>query len=95
MSPTRVKYVLPGLLLWPLYSWGLSYEAPSISPEVESGYEEKPGWSADSFAVAAANPLATDAGYQCRYCGADGAKPRRAPVEWHWRWRFFDALRWR
>lgn len=71
MSPTRVKYVLPGLLLWPLYSWGLSYEAPSISPEVESGYEEKPGWSADSFAVAAANPLATDAGYQVLKAGGN------------------------
>ncbi|MGE6606890.1 gamma-glutamyltransferase [Halomonas sp. NPDC076908] len=71
MSPKRVKYVLPGLLVLPLYSWGFSYEAPSISPEVESGYEEKPGWSAESFAVAAANPLATDAGYQVLQAGGN------------------------
>ena len=35
-----------------------------ISPEGASGYEEKPGWATRRFAVAAANPLATDAGYQ-------------------------------
>jgi gamma-glutamyltranspeptidase / glutathione hydrolase len=33
-------------------------------PEMASGYEEKPGWETREFAVAAANPLATDAGYQ-------------------------------
>lgn len=33
-------------------------------PEIATGYEEKPGWEAESFAVAAANPLAVDAGYQ-------------------------------
>tara|TARA_R110000850_G_scaffold678_15_gene4036 strand:- start:1435 stop:3198 length:1764 start_codon:yes stop_codon:yes gene_type:complete len=62
---------LPGLLVLPLYSWGFSYETPSISPESESGYEEKPGWSAESFAVAAANPLATDAGYQVLKAGGN------------------------
>tara|TARA_R110001599_G_scaffold193957_11_gene389882 strand:+ start:659 stop:2413 length:1755 start_codon:yes stop_codon:yes gene_type:complete len=59
------------LLVLPLYSWGFSYETPSISPESESGYEEKPGWSAESFAVAAANPLATDAGYQVLKAGGN------------------------
>ena len=54
-----------------MYSWGFSYETPSISPESESGYEEKPGWEARSFAVAAANPLATDAGYQVLKAGGN------------------------
>jgi gamma-glutamyltranspeptidase/glutathione hydrolase len=38
-------------------------------PEGPSGYTAKPGWSARSFAVAAANPLATDAGYQTLKAG--------------------------
>ena len=33
-------------------------------PEMETGYNPKPGWEKEEFAVAAANPLATDAGYQ-------------------------------
>ncbi|MES3001175.1 MAG: gamma-glutamyltransferase family protein [Pseudomonadota bacterium] len=33
-------------------------------PESASGYTAKPGWAAKRFAVAAANPLATEAGYQ-------------------------------
>jgi gamma-glutamyltranspeptidase / glutathione hydrolase len=33
-------------------------------PEAASGYEEKPGWATSEFAVAAANPLATEAGYR-------------------------------
>ncbi|WP_111412056.1 gamma-glutamyltransferase [Billgrantia lactosivorans] len=45
------------------------YEAPAIEPEAASGYNEKPGWSTESFAVAAANPLATDAGYQVLQAG--------------------------
>ncbi|MDQ7735124.1 gamma-glutamyltransferase [Halomonas sp. SpR1] len=71
MSPKSVKFALPVLLVAPLYSWGFSYETPSISPESESGYEEKPGWEAESFAVAAANPLATDAGYQVLKAGGN------------------------
>ena len=31
-------------------------------PEGASGYSAKPGWSAERFMVAAANPLATEAG---------------------------------
>lgn len=42
---------------------GLPYQAPH-QPEGQSGYTEKPGWQSSRFAVAAANPLATDAGYQ-------------------------------
>lgn len=45
------------------------YTRPAISPEGGSGFEQKPGWSTTSFAVAAANPLATDAGYQVLKAG--------------------------
>ncbi|HXD39112.1 MAG TPA: gamma-glutamyltransferase [Ramlibacter sp.] len=45
-----------------------SYQAPLL-PEAGSGYTEKPGWATTRFAVAAANPLATDAGYQVLKAG--------------------------
>ncbi len=45
-----------------------SYTVPS-QPEGASGYTEKPGWATTQFAVAAANPLATDAGYQVLKAG--------------------------
>ena len=51
---------------------GLSYRTPDYAqraPEAASGYTEKPGWSAQKFMVAAANPLATDAGYQVLKAG--------------------------
>ena len=70
MLPKRALS-LTGLLLAPMVSWGFGYETPSITPEVGSGFEEKPGWAADSFAVAAANPLATDAGYQVLKAGGN------------------------
>lgn len=34
------------------------------APEASSGYSAKPGWATERFAVAAANPLATEAGYR-------------------------------
>jgi gamma-glutamyltranspeptidase / glutathione hydrolase len=37
---------------------------PFQQPEGASGVTDKPGWATKKFAVAAANPLATDAGYQ-------------------------------
>jgi gamma-glutamyltranspeptidase/glutathione hydrolase len=43
---------------------GLEANAVLAAPEAASGYTEKPGWYARSFMVAAANPLAADAGYQ-------------------------------
>jgi gamma-glutamyltranspeptidase/glutathione hydrolase len=46
----------------------LAYAVPQL-PEGLSGYNEKPGWSAQRFMVAAANPLATDAGYQVLKAG--------------------------
>jgi gamma-glutamyltranspeptidase / glutathione hydrolase len=45
-----------------------NYTVPS-QPEGSSGYAEKPGWATTQFAVAAANPLATDAGYQVLKAG--------------------------
>ncbi len=45
-----------------------SYTAP-LQPEGSSGYTEKPGWATAKFSVAAANPLATDAGYQILKAG--------------------------
>ena len=45
-----------------------SYTVPA-QPEGASGYTEKPGWATTKFAVAAANPLATDAGYQVLKAG--------------------------
>jgi gamma-glutamyltranspeptidase / glutathione hydrolase len=43
--------------------------APPISPEIASGWTDKPGWATSRFAVAAANPLAADAGYQVLRAG--------------------------
>jgi gamma-glutamyltranspeptidase/glutathione hydrolase len=37
-------------------------DAPPDPPELASGYSEKPGWATTRFAVAAANPLAAQAG---------------------------------
>lgn len=44
------------------------YAAPD-QPNDPVGYQEKPGWATQNFAVAAANPLATDAGYQVLKAG--------------------------
>ena len=44
------------------------YTAPA-QPEGGSGYTAKPGWATKKFAVAAANPLATDAGLQVLRAG--------------------------
>lgn len=46
----------------------LNYAIPA-QPEGSSGYTEKPGWQTSTFAVAAANPLAADAGYQILKAG--------------------------
>ena len=39
-------------------------EVPQKAPEIATAYAEKPGWAAQQFMVAAANPLAADAGYR-------------------------------
>jgi len=42
----------------------LNYVAPPAQPEAATGTTSKPGWATRTYAVAAANPLATDAGRQ-------------------------------
>jgi gamma-glutamyltranspeptidase / glutathione hydrolase len=56
--------VLAGCASQPAFN----YVAP-LQPEGSSGYNPKPGWATTKFAVAAANPLATDAGYQVLKAG--------------------------
>jgi gamma-glutamyltranspeptidase / glutathione hydrolase len=46
----------------------LVYSVPA-QPEAASGTTDKPGWTTTRFSVAAANPLATDAGYQVLRAG--------------------------
>jgi gamma-glutamyltranspeptidase/glutathione hydrolase len=57
---------------------GFSYRPPAggsvhaektLVPESASGYTDKPGWATKRYAVAAANPLATDAGHQVLKAG--------------------------
>ena len=48
----------------------LNYSIPAL-PEGASGYVDKPGWAVSRFAVAAANPLATDAGFQVLKAGGN------------------------
>jgi gamma-glutamyltranspeptidase/glutathione hydrolase len=43
--------------------------APPSQPEGASGWTDKPGWYAKHFVVAAANPLATEAGYRVLKAG--------------------------
>lgn len=49
-------------------SGAVAYAVPD-QPEMATGYQEKPGWATSDFAVAAANPLATDAGFQVLEAG--------------------------
>ncbi len=48
---------------------GFTYQPPPAAVEAATGFTEKPGWATKKFAVAAANPLATDAGYQVLKAG--------------------------
>ena len=67
-----------GLLALPLWLVGCAsvsndastfhYSLPS-QPEGSSGHTDKPGWHTQRYAVAAANPLATDAGLQVLRAG--------------------------
>lgn len=57
-----------------------SYTIPP-QPEISTGYSEKPGWATNEFAVATANPLATDAGYQIIQAGGSAADAAIA-VQW-------------
>ena len=69
-----MKTLLISALLASLLAACASAPAPSVypvlaQPEGASGYTAKPGWASKKFAVAAANPLATDAGYQILKAG--------------------------
>ena len=60
-----MKFTLSGIALAAVLAGcasapsNFSYTVPD-QPEGSSGYTEKPGWATRKFAVAAANPLATD-----------------------------------
>ena len=43
--------------------------AARVLPEGASGFTDKPGWATKTYAVAAANPLATEAGSQMLRAG--------------------------
>ena len=43
--------------------------SPPSQPEGSSGYTKKPGWASKKYAVAAANPIATEAGLQILRAG--------------------------
>lgn len=65
VTSAAVAAVLAGCASTPA---AFNYSVP-ITPEAASGYTEKPGWSTKTYAVAAANPLATDAGRQILAAG--------------------------
>ncbi len=69
--PASLLLFLASLLLSPaaLAETDFQYQRPDIAPETGSGHQEKAGWATQTFAVAAANPLATDAGYQILQAG--------------------------
>lgn len=57
---------------WPLLAAVLLLAGCATAPqqpEAASGFQAKPGWSTTKFAVAAANPLAADAGYRILKAG--------------------------
>lgn len=61
---TLNKFAL-GLLIGSASAWpALAQDSQQAAPEAASGYTEKAGWPAQKYMVAAANPLAVDAGYQ-------------------------------
>jgi gamma-glutamyltranspeptidase/glutathione hydrolase len=68
--PARLRFSLAvaASMLLAACAAPFNYSVPA-QPEGASGYTDKPGWAASSFAVAAANPLATDAGYQVLKAG--------------------------
>ncbi|WP_255581495.1 gamma-glutamyltransferase [Cupriavidus sp. AU9028] len=67
----RLALLLAGasLLLAACAAPGDSAGPLPVAPEAASGWTDKPGWIAHSFMVAAANPLATQAGYDILKAG--------------------------
>jgi gamma-glutamyltranspeptidase / glutathione hydrolase len=68
LSALAVAALLAACASGPQAPGNFSY-TPYQQPEGASGVTEKPGWATKKFAVAAANPLATDAGYQILKAG--------------------------
>ena len=66
LALTAVAAAISGCVAPPVT---FNYQAPTQQPEGASGLVAKPGWTTQRFAVAAANPLATDAGYQVLKAG--------------------------
>ena len=58
-------------LLWPVFLTPLvlAQNATSVQPEAASGWTDKPGWHLTQRAVAAAHPLASEAGYRILQAG--------------------------
>lgn len=63
-----VAVLAGGLSACAIQPTAFNYATPD-QPNDPVGYQEKPGWATQGFAVAAANPLATDAGYQVLNAG--------------------------
>jgi gamma-glutamyltranspeptidase/glutathione hydrolase len=56
---------LAGALAAPAFvAPALAQDSAQSAPEAATGYTDKPGWTARNYMVAAANPLAVEAGYQ-------------------------------
>ncbi|MFT3734497.1 MAG: hypothetical protein QM776_05690 [Rhodocyclaceae bacterium] len=58
-------------------STSFQYQLPDErlqAPEAGTGFVTKPGWQSARFMVAAANPLATDAGYQVLKAGGSAVE---------------------
>lgn len=61
--------LLSGCASPPAFQYRVPEQASTSQPEGTSGLTAKPGWATQRFAVAAANPLATYAGYQVLRAG--------------------------
>lgn len=60
LSTLAFGLALAGLFTFPV----AAQDSLQAAPEAATGYAEKTGWPAQKYMVAAANPLAVDAGYQ-------------------------------
>ncbi|MGF6274124.1 gamma-glutamyltranspeptidase/glutathione hydrolase [Massilia sp. UYP11] len=62
---TLARALVPALALaGAFYLPAAAQDSLQAAPEAATGYAEKPGWPARKYMVAAANPLAVEAGYQ-------------------------------
>jgi len=62
---TQLYKLAFGLLIGSATAWpALAQDSQQAAPEAASGFTEKAGWPAQKYMVAAANPLAVEAGYQ-------------------------------